>query len=77
MIGVRVNDQASEETPLCAIALFADTELLNRELLGQAVDELAGFVLIHVQERCEYGRVRHFRPKAELRDGGGGELAAH
>ena len=42
MTGARVNDRASEERLLCAIALFADTDSLNRELLGRAVDQLAG-----------------------------------
>jgi hypothetical protein len=73
MTGARVNDRASEERLLCAIALFEDTDSLNRELLGRAVDQLAGFVLVRARERCEYEKVRHPQPMTGLRDTNGAE----
>ena len=63
--------QASGERELCAIALFAHTDSLNRELRTRAAHELAAFVLILDQGRCEYGRVHRPRPMTGLRDANG------
>src|SRR5436853_2209046 len=32
------------------------------------MDQLAGFVLVRAQERCEYEKVRHLQPMTGLRD---------
>lgn len=71
-IAGRVNDQASAKEVLCAIAHFADTDLLNRELLWRAADQLVDFGFARDREQSERERVHRPQPKAGLHDAGGG-----